>query len=61
MNDNVVISITKEKILINRMECTSDNYEEVFTKAGIGDREVKEIIKLILDKKRKKWGVFIRE
>lgn len=61
MIDNIVISITKEKILINGMECSSDNYEEVFTKAGIGDHEAKEIIKLILDKRCRKWGVFIRE
>lgn len=43
-----IVTITKCKILINGMECTIDNYEQVFKDIGIGDREAKEIISIIL-------------
>lgn len=49
-----IVTITKGKILINDMECTIDNYEQVFKDLGIGDHEAKEIISLIFTFIRKK-------
>lgn len=61
MGNEIVISVTKDKILINGMECTDDNFEQVFNEAKIGLIEYCQIINMILAKVHRRGGVFERE
>lgn len=47
MYQDYIISITKNRVCINGLECTENNYEEVFNKLGIGPSEAMQIIKTL--------------
>lgn len=57
MRNDIVISITKDKIFVNGVECTRDNFEEVFDEAHIGLVEANQIINMILAKMVRRGGI----
>lgn len=61
MRDDIVIAISKNGITVNGIECTEDNFNEVFNNAMIGEYEAKQIINLIFATTRRKMRIFNNE